>query len=175
MRVFYAVCAQQEKDEPEIKSVVISQKECVMGRGDVAIAVSDDRCSRRHAQLLSFGVGIVKIKDLGSRNGTYVNGKRVSEAPLLPGTHVRIGRTQIKIVRIVDEEKTPSLRPASDLATPAGGPSHSDPVSDLREVNEVASMKVSHQGWSKFFECLPTHLKEQFAAYRAQTESQRLR
>ncbi len=46
--------------------------------------------SRRHCQL-SCNKDTLKIRDLGSRNGTYVNGKRIDEATVQPGDYLRIG------------------------------------------------------------------------------------
>jgi pSer/pThr/pTyr-binding forkhead associated (FHA) protein len=46
--------------------------------------------SRRHCQL-SCDNGVFKIRDLDSRNGTYLNGKRVKEAVIKAGDSIKIG------------------------------------------------------------------------------------
>ena len=46
--------------------------------------------SRRHCQL-SFNNETLNIRDLGSRNGTYLNGKRIDEATAQPGDYIKIG------------------------------------------------------------------------------------
>ena len=46
--------------------------------------------SRRHCQL-SLNNETLKIRDLGSRNGTYLNGKRIDEATVQPGDYIKIG------------------------------------------------------------------------------------
>ncbi|MEE9370950.1 MAG: FHA domain-containing protein [Sedimentisphaerales bacterium] len=46
--------------------------------------------SRRHCQL-NHDDGLWRIRDLGSRNGTYLNGKRVEEAVIQAGDSIRIG------------------------------------------------------------------------------------
>jgi pSer/pThr/pTyr-binding forkhead associated (FHA) protein len=46
--------------------------------------------SRKHCQL-NCREGTLKIRDLGSRNGTYVNGKRVDEAEIKAGDYVTVG------------------------------------------------------------------------------------
>lgn len=51
---------------------------------------SDHRASRRHAQVHRQGQ-VVRLVDEGSKNGTFVNGHRVSEAVLEDGDVVRIG------------------------------------------------------------------------------------
>jgi pSer/pThr/pTyr-binding forkhead associated (FHA) protein len=59
-------------------------------RHDCDLQVPLMAVSRRHCQL-SQNKETLKIRDLGSRNGTYVNGKRVDEATLRAGDHIRIG------------------------------------------------------------------------------------
>ena len=46
--------------------------------------------SKRHCQL-SCNEGGLRIRDLGSRNGTYVNGERINEAEVKAGDRVKIG------------------------------------------------------------------------------------
>ena len=46
--------------------------------------------SRRHCQL-SYEEGNLRIRDLGSRNGTYLNGKKVEEVEVQPGDFLQIG------------------------------------------------------------------------------------
>jgi len=46
--------------------------------------------SRRHCQL-NHDDGLWRIRDLGSRNGTYLNGKRVDEAVINAGDSIKIG------------------------------------------------------------------------------------
>jgi pSer/pThr/pTyr-binding forkhead associated (FHA) protein len=46
--------------------------------------------SRRHCQL-NYDDGVLKIRDLDSRNGTYLNGKRIDEAVIQTGDSIKIG------------------------------------------------------------------------------------
>ena len=46
--------------------------------------------SKRHCQL-NFDEGVLRIRDLGSRNGTYLNGKRIDEAVVQAGDSIKIG------------------------------------------------------------------------------------
>jgi hypothetical protein len=78
----------------------------VVGRGTEAdLRINDPGISRRHAQfrVTSGRPPTVTVADLGSTNGTVVNGQRVGEAPLSDGSHVRIGNTDVT-VRFVDQE-----------------------------------------------------------------------
>jgi Nif-specific regulatory protein len=57
------------------------------------IAVSDDRCSRRHCEIF-FGPGGWLIRDLGSSNGTDVNGKKIAHPTALEeGDLVKVGNS----------------------------------------------------------------------------------
>lgn len=46
--------------------------------------------SRKHCQL-NRHQGVLKLRDLGSRNGTYLNGKRIDEAVIKAGDNVKVG------------------------------------------------------------------------------------
>jgi len=46
--------------------------------------------SKRHCQL-NRHQGVLKIRDLDSRNGTYLNGKRVDEAVIKAGDYIKVG------------------------------------------------------------------------------------
>jgi pSer/pThr/pTyr-binding forkhead associated (FHA) protein len=57
---------------------------------------SDDYASGRHAQLTRHG-GLLYVEDLGSTNGTFVNGRKtVGATPLRHGDTVRVGSTTFR-------------------------------------------------------------------------------
>lgn len=67
----------------------------VIGRGsDADITVEDTGTSRRHVEILWDGRR-AKVRDLGSTNGSKLNGAPVGEAVLEPDSVVTIGRTNI--------------------------------------------------------------------------------
>lgn len=67
--------------------------EVVIGRAQSAsIRLNDDGISRRHCRILSIG-GQVIIEDLGSANGTLVNGELVQHYGLKEGDKIRLGAT----------------------------------------------------------------------------------
>jgi hypothetical protein len=67
----------------------------VIGRGDQAtLRLPDVGISRRHARL-DFDGAQVLLTDLGSTNGTMVNGQRVSSMALNPGDMIQIGTTTL--------------------------------------------------------------------------------
>jgi pSer/pThr/pTyr-binding forkhead associated (FHA) protein len=60
------------------------------------IVLPDDRVSRRHGQLTTRH-GALVYSDLGSTNGSFVNGVRVSEIALGSGDIVRLGNSTLTI------------------------------------------------------------------------------
>lgn len=73
----------------------------VVGRGAEAdLRINDPGVSRRHAELRvtpGSGAPAVQVLDLGSTNGTLVNGHRVDHASVGDGDSVRIGNTTMTI------------------------------------------------------------------------------
>ncbi len=63
--------------------------------------LDDPHVSTCHARLMAGPRG-VEIQDLGSKNGVWVDGRRVDRAWLRAGTLVRIGRTLLRLVRAQD-------------------------------------------------------------------------
>ncbi len=62
------------------------------------IVITDERCSRNHAELLYRDGGWV-LRDTDSRNGTYVGGKRIEgDYRLQPGDVIRIGQSLLAYV-----------------------------------------------------------------------------
>jgi serine/threonine-protein kinase len=75
---------------------------------------NDIEISRRHARVMRESNGQFLIEDLGSTNGTYVNGERILGAQVLkPGDNVELGDTKLTVE---------ALGPPSDeVISPAGG------------------------------------------------------
>ncbi|SJN37261.1 Adenylate cyclase [Microbacterium esteraromaticum] len=72
----------------------------VIGRGsDAGITIADAGSSRRHAEILWDGERGM-LRDLGSTNGTKVDGQKVREIALTPDTTFTIGRTEL-VFRVV--------------------------------------------------------------------------
>ena len=65
-----------------------------LGRGDVELKLDDPFASTRHAMITRHGRTLV-LEDLGSTNGTYLNGEAVSgPQPLQVGDRIRIGEAE---------------------------------------------------------------------------------
>jgi diguanylate cyclase (GGDEF)-like protein len=73
----------------------VQELEMVIGRSQEAtVRLLDDGVSRRHARLVNER-GVVSIEDLGSANGTLINGRRVERTALEDGDKIQVGSTTI--------------------------------------------------------------------------------
>lgn len=89
----------------------------VIGRGsDADITIADAGSSRKHAEILWDGERAM-MRDLGSTNGTKVNGQKVREAALHSDTTVTIGRTDIVFKVVPVAAPTRQAPPRDDDAT----------------------------------------------------------
>ena len=85
--------------------------EMLVGRsGDVQIVLSEDMVSRRHARIAYDGQRIT-IEDLGSTNGTFVNGEKIKRADLKEGDRVLIGSSIFKVVQAETSSGSARRRP----------------------------------------------------------------
>jgi PAS domain S-box-containing protein len=74
----------------------IESAEYVLGRGaDAGFQINDHGVSRRHARLTRTDEGGFHITDLGSTNGTYLNGVRIASAELHEGDRLQIGTVTV--------------------------------------------------------------------------------
>jgi len=74
---------------------VLDQKRSVLGRSrDVDVQIEDPNISRRHAEIVQEG-SIYWLVDLGSTNGTEVDGRRVQRARLDDGSRFTVGETTV--------------------------------------------------------------------------------
>ncbi len=99
-----------KNDGREIK---IGVPEFVIGRGEEAhLKPSSDLISRMHCSL-KVQNGMVTIADMGSRNGTYVNGQKLDGAhQAKSGDTLRVGRLQFEV--IVDHGEPGNKKPRVD-------------------------------------------------------------
>ena len=61
------------------------------------LVIADDLVSRRHARLVFEGDDLV-VEDLGSTNGTYLNGMRIARGRVVEGDRILVGGSIIKLV-----------------------------------------------------------------------------
>lgn len=75
-----------------------SDKEIVIGRSsELDMVLVEDMVSRKHAKIV-VQAGKVTIADLGSTNGTFVNGEKIKQARLKEGDRLLIGTSILKLV-----------------------------------------------------------------------------
>ena len=88
---------------------------------DLRIPLGD--VSRRHCTIhrqIPDGDLELRLQDLGSSNGTYVNGRRVQESPLLPGDVIQVGTLKF-LVQVAGEPAEVGVIPARRKVADDGG------------------------------------------------------
>jgi hypothetical protein len=81
---------------PDGRRVAVTDEAVTIGRlPECAVALDDPNVSRRHAQVRYDGSNVIVV-DLGSTNGTKVNGVAVREHKLSPGDRITIGTTTLR-------------------------------------------------------------------------------
>jgi hypothetical protein len=75
----------------------LEQARLVIGRSSgCQLVLADDTVSRRHAELF-LEEGRWLLRDLGSSNGTWLNGRRVVEAEVRPGDVLHLGGCRLRL------------------------------------------------------------------------------
>lgn len=105
-----------KNDGREIK---ISIPEFIIGRGEEAhLRPSSDLISRHHCSL-KIENGSVIISDMGSRNGTYVNGQKIDKPHVAKvGDTLRVGRLQFELLidHVQPGNKKPKVQGVAEAA-----------------------------------------------------------
>lgn len=82
---------------------LLQDKPITIGRSqDADVITLDERASRMHCSIRLWD-GEYYVKDLKSKNGTYLNQSKVEMAKIKPGDKIRIGNS----ILVVDDKKTP--------------------------------------------------------------------
>jgi hypothetical protein len=77
---------------------IVADKQILIGRSsDLDMVLVEDMVSRKHAKITTQGEQIW-IEDLGSTNGTFVNGEKIKRARLKEGDRVLIGTSILKVI-----------------------------------------------------------------------------
>ena len=102
--------------------------EMLVGRSnDVDLVLSEEMVSRKHARL-SMGSSAITLIDLGSTNGTYVNGEKIKRYELGVDDRVLIGTSILKVVE------------SSSIELPTE--EHDDPEAVRRRMEDIAEHNV---------------------------------
>lgn len=108
--------------------------EIVLGRDSTAtVQITHSSVSRRHCRI-HVEEGRLRIHDLGSQNGTRVNGSRIAEAELSPGDVVQVGPAKLEVVEyepagLANDVREASLGMSCAEATADHGPE--DPPDEI--------------------------------------------
>ncbi|WDT75289.1 MAG: GGDEF domain-containing protein [Candidatus Manganitrophus sp.] len=74
----------------------LTKERTILGRHrEAEVWINDDSMSRKHAEILSKG-GRLILRDLGSKNGTYINDHKIVEVELKDGDLIRTGNATLK-------------------------------------------------------------------------------
>ncbi len=122
------------------------EREIIVGRSsELDMVLVEDMVSRKHAKITTMGDQIV-IQDLGSTNGTFVNGEKIKKVRLKEGDRILIGTSIIKLVavdssQVVTEgearqrlEATGQRRNVSGANKPMSGSIDEIPLPDLLQL-----------------------------------------
>jgi pSer/pThr/pTyr-binding forkhead associated (FHA) protein len=89
-----------------------------IGREDVDLIIDDDELSRHHAVVRLVADGL-QVEDLGSKNGTFVDGRRIAEPTIVGrGMELKLGKSVFE-VEVTPEAGVTALSPAPGLVSPA--------------------------------------------------------
>ena len=67
-----------------------------IGRRECDIVLEDEKVSRKHASIVIIQQGKYAVQDLASRNGTFVNGVRLTRRDLRHNDLIRVGNTTVR-------------------------------------------------------------------------------
>ncbi len=99
-RIAPAVAAEGTEDDPEAGELRFpdgADFTLVLGRAlDCDCRLLDETVSRHHAEV-RFEEGVAVIADLASKNGVYVNGRRVWRAEIRRGDHIGLGAAHLTV------------------------------------------------------------------------------
>jgi len=82
---------------------VLDEGKYLLGRSSQCeLVVNDASVSRQHAQIVVDGKGGVTLRDLSSRNGTYVNEQKIRSEEVEPGATIRFGKITFTLAQRAD-------------------------------------------------------------------------
>lgn len=104
-------------------------------RKDSGLVVMHKSVSRQHCEIFEKN-GRLYVRDNHSANGTFINGKKVSEQPLYPGDKLRIGPLLFRAEYIPEASSVETKKPVPVESKPKSAQDPLDDFSDLPELSE---------------------------------------
>ena len=118
-------------------------QELIIGRSsELEMVLIEDMVSRHHAKIVTTPEEIT-IEDLGSTNGTFVNGEKITKCKLKEGDRILIGTSIIKLVYEEQDANQPPPPPSVSLPD-----MDAPPTMTLTGARRVHSQARSHQAGS---------------------------
>jgi DNA-binding CsgD family transcriptional regulator len=125
----FSLCAASPRTLPA--TVLLGHGKQVLGRSSGCdVPLKDLSVSRRHAEIVLTESGVT-VTDLGSRNGTFVEGKRIATCPVSDGQRVRFGSVTFILVGLkgageevdseVETDRSGNAPEPAQTATPQAG------------------------------------------------------
>ncbi len=103
---------------PADAEIDVGSEVVVIGRNEACDLVLDDgKVSAMHAELVATARG-VRVRDLGSRNGTFIGETRIAEAYLTQHTLLALGSSSVEFTRQPCRARSTSPRPAASGRSP---------------------------------------------------------
>jgi len=169
-------------NQKPVEEYILRQDTVTIGRGtENDIHLTDTTVSQHHARFVVSPESLI-IEDMGSTNGTYVNGQRIKKQQLKYGDQVMIGQHKLSFANLgqVDDcdEQEPTLQMSRNtieqmLFDHQGRPSTSPPPGDSKAINWVAQDNngiwwgfeqqpvADTAGWSNFQDTMKLRLKQE--------------
>ena len=108
------------RSDGERRSFSMARDMTVIGRReDCDLRIPLGEVSRKHCRILRDGDSL-KLEDLGSSNGTFLNGQRVQEALLTPGDTIQVGPV-VFVLQVDGQPSDDELRPVTMASDAAAG------------------------------------------------------
>ena len=80
--------------------IELGERPLTIGRtGTAELSLNADGVSRKHAKVSAVGDGHYNLIDLGSTNGTFLNGRRIEVSPLREGDRIQVGQVTLRFGR----------------------------------------------------------------------------
>ena len=152
------------REEGEARRHVFEQQAVVGRDPDCDVSLASRSVSRRHALLEKTENGW-SLRDLGSANGTFLDGGKVSEAPLSTGAALRFGEVEA-LFEVAVKETSSAERLMSSLSLPLSIP-------PVRKARPVAVFVVTTVGvfllaaaaiWARYCDRAPAKASAHAAA-----------
>jgi pSer/pThr/pTyr-binding forkhead associated (FHA) protein len=144
----------------------------VIGRGhDCAVHTDDPLVSRRNTKV-GFNGGRWFVEDLGSSNGTFVNGERVQSRPLAPDDLIRCGSLQVRFVEAaaeaeVIERPVPAMTLVSEALAEAKAELETDNARLRRRIEELERAETCRRDEVQALTAIGTELGAEVAELKS--------